>query len=99
MSDLLTLEYNLAELPSSQHRAGLAGLVLMLRWLEKEPDKKGICKVVNIDETSAKFEFDQEGFRYLFDKVVSKEIETDKIRKNKSGRSDAAQTRNTDSFR
>ena len=30
---VLELDYQLAELPSSQHRAGLAGLVLMVRWL------------------------------------------------------------------
>ncbi len=32
---VLSLDYNLAELPTSQHRAGLAGLVLMVQWMEK----------------------------------------------------------------
>ena len=31
--EVLELDYSLAELPSSQHRAGLAGLVLMVQWL------------------------------------------------------------------
>jgi CRISPR-associated protein Cmx8 len=71
MSETLTLEYNLAELPSSQHRAGLAGLVLMVRWLAKEPDKKGICEIKRIDETSATLQIDQEGLQFLFDKVYA----------------------------
>jgi len=69
MSDTLPLEYNLAELPSSQHRAGLAGLVLMVRWLKNEPDKKGICEITQIDATSAALNIDRDGYKYLFDKV------------------------------
>ena len=38
--DVLELDYQLAELPSSQHRAGLAGLVLMVDWLKKLPEEK-----------------------------------------------------------
>ena len=38
----LELDYNLAELPSSQHRAGLAGLVLMVKWLERDKSRKGL---------------------------------------------------------
>lgn len=34
--DVLHLDYRLVELPSSQHRAGLAGLVLMLNWLKQQ---------------------------------------------------------------
>ena len=75
MSETLTLEYNLAELPSSQHRAGLAGLVLMVRWLKKEPDNKGICEITQIDETSATLEIDQEGLQFLFDKVYAASAE------------------------
>ena len=74
MSETLTLEYNLAELPSSQHRAGLAGLVLMVRWLTKEPDKKGICEITQIDETSATLQIDLEGLQFLFDKVFSSSV-------------------------
>ena len=45
MSESLSLEYNLAELPSSQHRAGLAGLVLMVEWHNDNPDKKAFAKL------------------------------------------------------
>ena len=82
MSEVLTLEYDLAELPSSQHRAGLAGLVLMTRWLnEDEEDKKGICEITQVDETTATLKIDQEGLRFLFDNVYAafyKTIESDK---------------------
>jgi CRISPR-associated protein Cmx8 len=71
MSETITLEYNLAELPSSQHRAGLAGLVLMVRWLKDEPNKKGFCEIMQIDETSATLQVDQEGLQFLFDKVYA----------------------------
>ena len=75
MSEILTLEYNLAELPSSQHRAGLAGLVLMVRWLKGEPDKKGICEISQIDELSATLQINQEGLQFLFDKSYAAFIE------------------------
>jgi len=71
MSEILTLEYNLTELPSSQHRAGLAGLVLMIRWLKNEPDKTGVCEITQIDGTNATLEIDQEGLQFLFDKVYA----------------------------
>ncbi len=70
MPEHLTLEYNLAELPSSQHRAGLAGLVLMVEWHDENPDKKGICRITK-EETSATLEIDQEGLQSLFDKVYA----------------------------
>lgn len=41
--DLLEIEYRLAELPSAQHRAGLAGLVLMAGWIKQEYVTRGIC--------------------------------------------------------
>lgn len=87
MSETLTIEYDLAELPSSQHRAGLAGLVLMVEWLQKEPEKKGICRITDLNETSAKLEIDQEGLQFLFDKTYAaarEEFERDKPFKNKA---------------
>lgn len=75
MSEILTLEYNLAELPSSQHRAGLAGLVLMTRWLKNEPDKKGVCEITQIGETNATLQINKEGLQFLFDKVYAAFIE------------------------
>lgn len=87
MSDVLELDYNLAELPSSQHRAGLAGLVLMVRWLERNKSRKGICELARLDEHGATLRIDQTGLRELFDEsyAASKEEQGEpKLRKNKS---------------
>ena len=40
---VLEFGYNLVDLPSAQHRAGLAGLVLAAGWLKQEYDCRGIC--------------------------------------------------------
>lgn len=85
MSESLSLEYNLAELPSSQHRAGLAGLVLMVEWHNDNPDKKGVCEMTHLSETGATLQIDQEGLQSLFDKVYAASIEyheRDKVIKN-----------------
>ena len=71
MTEPLTLEYNLAELPSSQHRAGLAGLVLMVQWHNDNPDKKGVCEITHLGETGATLQIDREGLQSLFDKVYA----------------------------
>lgn len=81
MSDVLELDYNLAELPSSQHRAGLAGLVLMVRWLERDKSRKGICELTRLDEHGATLRIDQTGLRELFDEIfaaLKERIESEK---------------------
>lgn len=41
----ITLRWKLGMLPSAQHRAGLAGLVLMVQWLDRQGgEKKGVCR-------------------------------------------------------
>src|SRR5947209_2793686 len=88
MSDVLELDYNLAELPSSQHRAGLAGLVLMVRWLERDKSRKGVCELPRIDEHGATLRIDQNGMRELFNEVYAasrEEQEESKLRKDKAG--------------
>lgn len=67
----LTLTYTLAELPSAQHRAGLAGLVLFLRWLAEQGTARGICELVSVDESGAAIRLDQEGMRGLFDELYA----------------------------
>jgi CRISPR-associated protein Cmx8 len=90
MSDVLELDYNLAELPSSQHRAGLAGLVLMVRWLDrlKKSDSTftGISSFTRVDEYGATLQIDQTGLRELFNETygASKEEQgRDAVLKNK----------------
>jgi CRISPR-associated protein Cmx8 len=91
MSDeILELDYHLAELPSSQHRAGLAGLVLMVKWIDrlKKSDTKltGKLSLARIDEYGATLQIDQRGLRELFNETyaASKEEQgRDAVRKNK----------------
>ncbi|KOP26817.1 hypothetical protein AMR41_08305 [Hapalosiphon sp. MRB220] len=92
--DVLPLDYQLAELPSSQHRAGLAGLVLVIKWLERQPDfqekinKGTICRITRFDTKGASFEINQAGLEALFDEVYAASQEftkSTKLRTKKSG--------------
>ncbi len=69
--ETIELEYSLAELPSSQHRAGLAGLVLMIDWLQRQRTPKDICEVTHIDERGAKIRLDQDGLKALLDELYA----------------------------
>ena len=73
-TDVLTLDYTLAELPSSQHRAGLAGLVLMIdHWLQRfegwKQDGAAICEIENLSEYSVTLRINQLGLQALFNQV------------------------------
>ena len=86
MSDVLELDYNLAELPSSQHRAGLAGLVLMVKWLGRDKSRRGICEPTRVDEHGATLRIDQTGLQELFNEIYAaskEEQERDAVLKNK----------------
>ncbi|MBE9028728.1 type I-MYXAN CRISPR-associated protein Cmx8 [filamentous cyanobacterium LEGE 11480] len=73
----LTLKYRLAELPSSQHRAGLAGLILVMQWLKRQNAfqqkvKDGmICKLLQFDDDGAAIELNQDGVACLFDEIYA----------------------------
>src|SRR5258706_927899 len=69
--DTLELDYHLAELPSSQHRAGLAGLVLMVQWLKRQGVHTGICDIIRLDERGATLRMNQDGLVVLFDEVYA----------------------------
>lgn len=79
--DLLSLDYSLAELPSSQHRAGLAGLVCMIRWLERQPDFRqrveqgAICRLTQLDDQGATLELNQAGVEALFNEIYAASTE------------------------
>lgn len=72
--EVLELHYQLAELPTSQHRAGLAGLVLMVDWLKQQANLKGIC---DIDRTAqgATLRINQQGLEELFNEVYAASLE------------------------
>jgi CRISPR-associated protein Cmx8 len=68
----LELSYQLAALPSAQHRAGLAGLVLMVRYLHRQPwflEREGavIEFVEKPDEFGVKLKLNLKGLIALFD--------------------------------
>ncbi len=65
------MRYSLAELPSSQHRAGLAGLVLHTRWVARQPNKVGLYELTSLDERGASFEFDDQGMKFGFDDLYA----------------------------
>lgn len=75
MSDVLELSYHLAELPSAQHRAGLAGLVLVLSYLKEQcwfPYRQQEGAIAEFDEYSldefgVKIRLNEVGLRALFD--------------------------------
>ncbi|UFP95945.1 type I-MYXAN CRISPR-associated protein Cmx8 [Gloeobacter morelensis] len=75
--DVLHLDYRLVELPSSQHRAGLAGLVLMLNWLKQQGKIRGVCELTALDEYGASVRLDCLGLEALLDEVygASREIQ------------------------
>jgi len=66
----LTLDFKLAELPYAQHRAGLAGLVLMIQELQRSPWLKEdvtLIKIKTLDQYGAEIELNQAGLTALFD--------------------------------
>lgn len=82
--EILTLDYNLAELPSSQHRAGLAGLVLIVdKWLNRRQvptflqkvSEGAICHFTRIDDKGATLELNQAGLEALFDEIYAASVE------------------------
>ncbi len=78
MSDtraIIEIPFHLAELPSSQHRAGLAGLVLVVRELQRDPDLEGVCEIYDLEHTGATLRIDRQGLREMFDEVYAAAIE------------------------
>lgn len=86
----IRLRYSLAELTSTQHRAGLAGLVLMTQWLARAPgEKRGVCNIVELDEQGATLEVDREGLARMFDELYAateEESAENAQRKDKDGK-------------
>jgi CRISPR-associated protein Cmx8 len=67
----LELSWTLGELPSAQHKTGLAGLVLMVRWLQRQPARKGLCELTRVDADGAMLRIDRQGMRELFDETYA----------------------------
>lgn len=74
-SGTLELRWELAALPSSQHKAGLAGLALCVEHLSRKPNLKGACRVSNLDEGSLTLTVDADGMQELFDLIYDASLE------------------------
>lgn len=82
---VLKLHWDLFELPSSQHRAGLAGLALCVAFLKRKSDRKGVCQIEALDELGLTLAVDRVGMQSLFDDIYDaslEEQERDKKQRN-----------------
>lgn len=85
MSNVI-LRYSLSELPSSQHRAGLVGLVEILRWRSAKKIERGVAKLIRLEGQQVEVELDQEGLEDLFNIIYAateEERAVDRPYKNK----------------
>lgn len=73
--DPIVLTWDLHELPSSQHRAGLVGLMLMVEWNRRHPDAIGICEVVAQTATSFSLRIDAAGMQSVFDDTYAASLD------------------------
>ena len=75
MDDSITLEYDLSSLPTAQHKAGLAGLVLSIQEMQNPDRSRGsnslepqdIPELNELTETSAKITLTERSCQKLFD--------------------------------
>ncbi|MEO8903663.1 MAG: type I-MYXAN CRISPR-associated protein Cmx8 [Polyangiaceae bacterium] len=72
---VLKLRWDLNELPSSQHRAGLAGLALCVGFLKRKHDRKGVCEIDSINVRGLTLAVDRLGMQSLFDDVYDASLE------------------------
>lgn len=75
----VTVRYDLFDLPTAQHKAGLAGLLLQIDHMNgegKNPKPAAVPKVVELTRTSTAIEFTAESVQCLFDDLyaASREI-------------------------
>ena len=71
----ISLRWNLAELPSSQHKAGLAGLAICVGYLQRKPDRVGVCEVEALDPGGLTLKVDRAGMQSLFDDIYAASLE------------------------
>ncbi len=70
----VTVTYDLFDLPTAQHKAGLAGLLFQIEHMkEKSPKPKAIPKVLEQTATTATVEFTAESVQCLFDDLYAAE--------------------------
>lgn len=85
------IRWNLAELPSAQHKAGLAGLAICVQYLQRKPDRKGVCEIAGLDPAGLTLRLNRDGMQALFDDVYDASLdeqERDKPYQNKKTKAD-----------
>jgi CRISPR-associated protein Cmx8 len=73
----ITITYDLSDLPTAQHRAGLAGLVLQIRLMEKRQAEAGAIKIPVIEtltKTSARITLTPESLQAVFDELYAARV-------------------------
>jgi CRISPR-associated protein Cmx8 len=71
----VTVDYSLFDLPTAQHKAGLAGLLFQIQHMEaKSPRPPAIPKVMVLTGNTATIEFTAESVQCLFDDVYAAEL-------------------------
>ena len=84
--DPIEVRWELADLPSAQHRAGLAGLVLVSEWLPRSTTPVTGVIEVRADADGATLRVNREGMRNLFDELYAashEENAENQVRKDK----------------
>lgn len=71
----VSVRWNLAELPSSQHKAGLAGLAICVEYLQRKRERTGVCEIETIDPGGLTLKADRVGMQDLFDDIYAAELE------------------------
>ncbi len=78
----VTLTYHLYDLPSTQHKAGLTGLILLIQTM-KEREIMPVPEV-SVHETEATFVFDEPAFKAVFAEWYAADLEEIEYQKKKS---------------
>lgn len=68
---VITLSFDLLELPTAQHKAGLAGLVLLIQSL---PDQSAAPEIEELTSTGARIRFTKDSLQVLFDDLYDARI-------------------------
>lgn len=81
----VTVSYDLFDLPTAQHKAGLAGLLFQIRHMEsKTPKPTAIPEVTEETATSATITFTAESTQCLFDDLYAATVSGEWFRQKKS---------------
>lgn len=68
--DAVEITYNLFDLPTAQHKAGLAGLLLMIESMQRRRISP-VLQILDVGSTDATFRFDPDSVQRLFDDLHS----------------------------